>query len=115
MGYNARNDEIRDNATTYGTTDKIIGLCFVAMIISPAYSDDVSEANDEKVRQCSHRLEELTGLDSLGLSEKCGTFSSRMSYAYGKNKVERFTYLIGSKPGLYVVVRNGIVERAHKP
>ena len=48
LGYNARNDEISDNTTTYGTTDKIIGLCFVAMIISPAYSEDVSEANDEK-------------------------------------------------------------------
>jgi hypothetical protein len=72
-------------------------------------------SRDEKVRKCSHRLEELTGLDSLGLSAKCGAFSSRVSYAYGKNKVERFTYLIGSKPGLYVRIRNGIVESAHKP
>jgi hypothetical protein len=94
---------------------KIMGPCFCVMIMSPAYSNDGLEGKDEKVRQCSHRLEELSGLDSLGLSAKCGTFSSRMSYAYGKTKVERFTYLIGSKPGLYVVMRNGIVESAHKP
>jgi hypothetical protein len=52
----------------------------------------------QKRWQCSHRLEELIGLDYLDLSAKCGAFSSRGSYAYGKNKVERFTYLIGLKP-----------------
>ena len=94
---------------------KIMGLCFGVMIISPAYSGDVFEGNDKKVWHCSHRLEELIGLDYLDLSAKCGAFSSRGSYAYGKNKVERFTYLIGLKPGLYVTMRNGIVESAHKP
>jgi hypothetical protein len=94
---------------------KIMGLCFCVMIISPAHSGDVFEGNDKKVWQCSHRLEELIGLDYIDLSAKCGAFSSRGSYAYGKNKVERFTYLIGLKPGLYVTMRNGIVESAHKP
>ena len=115
MGYNARSDEIRDNVTGCDVMCKIASLCFGVMIISPAYSDDVFKGNNEKVLQCSLRPEELIGLDDLGLSAKCGAFSSRVSYAYGKTKVERFTYLIGLKPGLYVRMRNGIVESAHKP
>jgi len=115
MGYNARNDEIRDNITGCGVMRKIASVCFGVMIISPAYSDDVSKGNNEKVLQCSLRPEELIGLDDLGLSAKCGAFSSRVSYAYEKAKVDRFTYRIGSKPGLYVRMRNGIVESAYKP
>src|SRR5262245_13613170 len=115
MGYNALNDEIRDNITGCGVMRKIAIVCFGVMIISPAYSDDVSKGNNEKVLQCSLRPEELIGLDDLGLSAKCGAFSSRVSYAYEKTKVDRFTYRIGSKPGLYVRMRNGIVESAHKP
>ena len=94
---------------------KIASVCFGVMIISPAYSDDVFKGNDEKVWQCSLRPGELIGLNDIGLLAKCGAFSSRVSYAYGNTKVERFTYLIGVKPGLYVSMRNGIVARAHKP
>jgi hypothetical protein len=74
-----------------------------------------SRGTTKKYGSAAIGLEELIGLDYLDLSAKCGAFSSRGSYAYGKNKVERFTYLIGLKPGLYVTMRNGVVESAHKP